>query len=234
MPGLKKLGALQRIQIQQKYLSWLLKWKLIKVTVMKPGWTGTQLDRSNTRSWVHFGFNLIYKVKGLYHRLVTNLLSINQLLLLPSIHSFVKLSLFLSFSISMSFSFRLFITHYFSFRRRICLLFKYSFFVTCCPVKFLIQSVVTSLKCSIVSSSVHSSFINHCLSITFLIDIQLASTPLWEAEESCGIYSKEMYLVESCNCICSIKSSEKPLLIRDFSWCVFGNKRAKRRENEKE
>lgn len=107
----------------------------------------------------------------------------------------------------MSFSIRLFITHYSSFRRRICLPFKYSFFVTCCPVKFLIQSVITSLKCSIVSSSIYPSFINHCLSITFLIDIQLASTPLWEAEESCGIYSKEMYLVESCNCICSIKSS---------------------------
>ena len=94
MPGLKKLGALQRIQIQQKYLSWLLKWKLIKVTVMKPGWTGTQLDRSNTQSWVHFGLNLIYKVKGLYYRLVTNLLSINQLLLHPSIHSFVHYSFF--------------------------------------------------------------------------------------------------------------------------------------------
>lgn len=77
--------------------------------------------------------------------------------------------------------------------------------------------MVTSLKFSIVSSSVHPSFINHCLSITFLIDIQLASTPLWEAEESCGIYSKEMYLAESYNCICFIKSSEKPLLIRDFS-----------------
>ena len=234
MPGLKKLGALQRIQIQQKYLSWLLKWKLIKVTVMKPGWTGTQLDRSNTQSWVHFGLNLIYEVKGLYHRLVTNLLSINQPLFHLSIHSFVHYSFFLSFSISISFSVRLFITHYSSFRRRICLPFKYSFFVTCCPVKFLIQSVVTSLKCSIVSSSVHPSFINHCLSITFLIDIQLASTPLWEAEESCGIYSTEMYLVESCNCICFIKSSEKPLLIRDFLWCVFGNKRAKREENEKE
>lgn len=106
MPGLKKLGALQRIQIQQKYLSWLLKWKLIKVTVMKPGWTGTQLDRSNTRSWVHFGLNLIYKVKGLYHRLVTNLLSINQLLLHPSIHPFFHVLFIFSFNCHFFFLFQ--------------------------------------------------------------------------------------------------------------------------------
>ena len=143
--------------------------------------------------------------------------SFNKPTLVPYIHPFFRALFIFSLNCHFFFLIRLFITHYSSFRRRICLPFKYSFFVTCCPVKFLIQSVVTSLKCSIVSSSVHPSFINHCLSITFLIDIQLASTPLWEAEESCGIYSKEMYLVESCNCICSIKSSEKPLLIRDFS-----------------
>lgn len=46
MPGSKNVGTLHKIQVQQKYFSWLLKWKLNKVSI-EPGWTGTQSDRNN-------------------------------------------------------------------------------------------------------------------------------------------------------------------------------------------
>ena len=46
IPGSKSIGILQRIQVQQKYLSWLLKWKLNKVSI-QPGWTGTPSDKNN-------------------------------------------------------------------------------------------------------------------------------------------------------------------------------------------
>jgi len=46
IPGSKNIGTPQRIQVQQKYLSWLLKWKLNKVSI-EPGWTGTHTDGNN-------------------------------------------------------------------------------------------------------------------------------------------------------------------------------------------
>ncbi|KAJ7383379.1 hypothetical protein OS493_028460 [Desmophyllum pertusum] len=48
MSGSRNVGSLQKIQVQQKAFPWLLKWKVSKVLV-KPGWSGTQADRSNNQ-----------------------------------------------------------------------------------------------------------------------------------------------------------------------------------------
>ena len=46
MPTLSNIGKLEKIQVRQTFNSWVLKWKLNKVTV-RPGWTGTQTGRSS-------------------------------------------------------------------------------------------------------------------------------------------------------------------------------------------